>query len=124
MARRLFGIACPIVWKYTHNMTNSPYDFQGFLQRMARLSYIEILREADKECALVECTLSRVKNAPRNRDQGGVAYCSQIKEFLFFMQNFTRPGSASLANFQAYKPVVQSLISRGELSDGTLTLFA
>ncbi len=85
---------------------------------------MEILQEADKECASVERTLSRVKNAPRNRDQGGVAYCSQIKEFLFFMRSGTRPGSVSPANFQAYKPVVQSLISRGELTVETLTLFA
>lgn len=105
-------------------MINSPYDFHAFLQRMTKLSHIEILQEADKECALVERTLFSVKGAPKRRDQGGDAYCSQIKEFLFFMRSGKRPGSVSTTNFQVYKPVVQSLISKGELAVETLNLFS
>ena len=105
-------------------MTNSRYDFHGFVQRMAKLHYHEILYEADKECAAVERTLSQVKGAPKRREQGGVVYCSQIKEFLFFIQNGKRPGSASPIDFQAYKPVVESLINKGEWKAETLTQFS
>ena len=104
-------------------MTKSTYDFQRLLQKMAKLSYVEVLQEAEKECASVERTLSKVKGAPRNREQGAEVHCSQIKEFLFFMRTGTRPGSVSSMNFQTYKPIVQSLISRGEFAVETLALF-
>lgn len=104
-------------------MIHSGYDFHGFLQRMAKLNHNEILHEANKECASVERTLSRVKGAPKHREQGGGTYCSQIKEFLFFMQNGKRPGSASPIDFQAYKLIVESLINRGEWKAEMLTQF-
>lgn len=105
------------------SMTNAAYDFQRFLLRMATLSIGEILHEAEKECAAVEGTLARVKGAVRRRQQGGTAYCSQIKELMFFLTNGRRPGSVSPADFQAYRVVVESLIARGELSVQTISLF-
>jgi hypothetical protein len=104
-------------------MTTAQYDFRAFLERMAPLSYASILREAELECGSVERTLYVVKGAPKRRDNGGSAYVEKIRAFLFFMRYGTRPGSASDADFRAYKLVVQALVERGEfkpdaLSDG------
>ncbi len=105
-------------------MTRTYYDSHAFLHRMTALSYDAILREAESECTSVERTLSGVKGAPKRREQGGGAYVTKIKKFLFFLRSGTHQGGASPDEFQAYKPVVESLVKRGEFRAEALTLFS
>lgn len=101
----------------------SPYNFQDFLERMARLDYHDILREADAECGRVQKVSSRVRGAPRQRKMGSLQYLQRIKEFLFFMQHGIRPATASESDFQSYRPVVETLVEKGQIKPETLEVF-
>ena len=63
-----------------------PYNFNDFLKRMANFDYNEIISEAEKECARVEQSSSRVRGAVKRRKMGSYAYAQKIKEFLFFYE--------------------------------------
>ena len=101
---------------------SAPYDFDAFLTSMAPLDYIEILRRADAECARAERGLSG-RGGLRDRKLVDVTYARRVREFLFFMQHRIRPASASDHDFESYRPVIEALVAKGQMTSEALTKF-
>jgi len=99
------------------------YDFDEFLKRMVNLDYLDILLQADAECGCVEQSSYRVRGAPRRRKMGSGEYAKRIKDFLFFMRYGIRPGGASDSEFQSYRPVVETLVQKGQMKPEALQVF-
>ena len=99
-----------------------PYDFQAFLDRMAKLSLVEILVEADAECARTE-RASAGRGRGRQRPLGSLKYLRRVKDFTFFMRHDTRPSRVSDEDFASYRPVVDALIAKGQMNSEILELF-
>ena len=100
-----------------------PYDFEAFLARMATLgSYADIIIEANEACASAE-RASSGRGGPRQRELGSLRYAHRIKEFLYFLQHGSRPGSATEQDFSSYRPVVEALVVKGHFKPEILGLF-
>jgi hypothetical protein len=96
------------------------YDFHDFIQRMAKLDYIDILKTANAECGHVESQLSGVRGAPQRRKEGGVEHAAKIKRFLYYMRYGDRPGGISDGEFSSYRPAVEALIAKGQFKKEAL----
>jgi hypothetical protein len=101
---------------------SAPFDFDAFLTSMAPLDYIEILRRADAECARAERGSSG-RGGLRDRKLVDVTYARRVREFLFFMRHLIRPASVRDYDFESYRPVVEALVAKGQLTSEALTKF-
>ena len=101
----------------------SQYDFSAFLLRIENLGLIEVLAEANAECGRTENASFGVRGAPKKRAEGSVAYVTQLKQFLFFLQTGTRPGGVNAPDFRLYEPVVRALVARSHLDQVFLKPF-
>jgi hypothetical protein len=97
-----------------------PDDFAAFLTRVAALDFLDIAKQVNAECARAEG--ASYGHQPRKLGSTN-RYAHRIKEFLFFLQNRSRPGSASDADFARYQPVVQALVRKGQLAPEFLQEF-
>jgi hypothetical protein len=100
----------------------APYDFDAFLTSTAPLDYIEILHRAETECANAERGSSG-RRGSRKQELVNVTYARQMREFLFFMRHCIRPASVSDYDFESYRPVVEALVAKGQMTSEALTKF-
>lgn len=96
------------------NTIDTKYDFFKFIKRCIGLSYLEIISKAEQQVAWAECLTLK------ERADGAGQYAAELKSFLFFLRHGQRPSSGS---FLAYRPVVESLVTTGELNPSALDVF-
>lgn len=99
------------------------YDFDAFLERMAKLDYLKIIAVADEECGRVESFSRRVPGAVERRKRGSLQYAAKIKGFLFYMRYGKRPQGVSDSDFQKYKVVVEALVRKKQYKPEVLNAF-
>lgn len=98
-------------------------NFDNFIDRMARLGYEEILREADREAGSAERSTRRIRSVVKRKQSGGREYVERIGSFLYFMRFGARPSGARDSDFLKYRRVVEALVERGEMEPAALRLF-
>jgi hypothetical protein len=98
-------------------------DFDNFIDRMSRLSYEEILREADRAAGATERSVKRIRTVVERRQSGGRKYVERIGAFLYFMRFQSRPSGASDSDFLKYRRVIEALVNRGEMEPEALRVF-
>ena|SRR5215203_1523277 len=99
------------------------FDFDQFLDRMARLSYESILREADREARGAERSNKSIRSTVQRRQSGGLAYVEKINAFIYFMRFGTRTSGVTDADFKKYRRVVVALIELGDMRPEALQHF-
>jgi len=90
-------------------------DFESFLKRMGQLPYAAMVREARAEAAQAELRRTQTVN--------GQSYAARIKNFLWFVEERKRPGSATAEDFYAYKPIAAALVASGDFKESVLEVF-
>jgi hypothetical protein len=100
------------------------YDFNAFLKNMAKLeSHAEIVQAATEECAKAEAASYGHRGA-LHQALGSSDYALRVKEFLSFMQHLVRPGTVTDADFAKYRPIVEALVTKGQLKPTVLEQFS
>lgn len=99
------------------------FDFDQFLDRMARLSYAEIFREAERVASSIERSTKAIRSVVKRRQSGGRRDVERIGAFLYFMHHKSRASGATDSDFKKYRCVVEALVQRGELEPQVLGQF-
>jgi hypothetical protein len=99
------------------------FDFDRFLDRMVRLSYTDILREADREAGSIERSTRKIRSVVQRRQSGGRGDVEKINAFLYFIRFKSRPSGATDSDFKKYRRVIEELVQRGELEPQVLRQF-
>jgi hypothetical protein len=116
---RQHGMAEPVAGRLR---SIPPYDFNAFLTSTVPLDYIEILHRTETECAKADRGSSKRRGSPK-RELDKITYARQMREFLLFMRHCIRPASVSDYDFESYRPVVEALVAKGQMTSEALTKF-
>ena len=94
-------------------MLASRWEFKAFLARMENLDHHYIIAEAMSECWFAQ-NASSGRSGHKNREKGCLEYAAKVRAFLSFMQSHDR-ASIPISELQLYRPIVASLVERGQL---------
>ena len=75
------------------------FDFTGFLSNCRGLMDVQVILQAQSECARAEGVSFSRKGAVAAREHGSVEYSSNLKGLIFFLENGVRPGGVSESIF-------------------------
>lgn len=92
-------------------------NFESFLVGISDLSYLEMIKEAELKCKLLENT--------KNRDLITQNYdiAEKIKNFLFWLRTGEKPYSLDKKTFLLIKPICKNLIDKGQLKNEAIEIF-
>lgn len=102
------------------------YDFQAFLKSISDLSYLEMIREAEREAMAVDHALSPGrgrKGIDKQHKYEAAKYREIQGGFLFFLRYGIKPAGISDWDFQSFRPVIEKLVEKGQLKSTILSLF-
>ena len=100
------------------------YDFDAFLEEMARMDFPDILVAAERAGKAAEKSATGGhKGVVQARKMGALAYAHKIGAFLFFIRYGQRPSGVDDEEFKKYMVVVRPLVQKGQLRPSVLELF-
>ena len=99
------------------------FDKQAFVQRVKDLDLDQIVDAAKQEVYETESTSYGVPGAPDARAEGSVRYASFLKGLLFYLRSGKRPAGLTAEEFHILRPLVESLVRRGQLLPAVLQDF-
>jgi hypothetical protein len=110
--------------RFSRIKTMKHYDFDAFLEEMARLDFPDILTAAERIGRAAEKSATGGhKGVVQARKMGALAYSHKIGAFLFFIRYRQRPSGVDDKEFKKYMVVVQPLIQKEQLKPSVLELF-
>jgi hypothetical protein len=96
-------------------------NFKAFLNKIAEMSYEEMIKEANTEIINSE---RMVKSGVGKKGKGIlIKYIREVKEFLFFLNNGIKPNTVEQWNWLMYKPLVMNLVKKGAFTKMALEVF-
>lgn len=104
-------------------LISSEFKFSEFIEHIKDMGIVEIIIAGCNEVDEVERISFRIKGSVKTRDKGSLFYTRKLKNFIYFLRNGTKPGSASDDEFASYRSIVEKLIQRGQLKPEVLKNF-
>jgi hypothetical protein len=95
-----------------------------FIESVKDKDRIEIFQIAQREIAGAESGLSGVKGAVAKRASGAPEYVAILKGFMFVFMTGGRPSMGEFEEeFQKFKPIIESLVKKGQFKPEILSVF-
>ena len=91
-------------------MTPRYHDVREFIKEVGDKDYCEIIESAQQEATAA---------AKRRLFQ----YAEDLKGLLFFLQHVVKPSGVYDHTFLSFRPIVQSLVRKGQLKEEVLKIF-
>jgi hypothetical protein len=105
-------------------MVSTRFDFDEFVKVVKDLNYHEILAKTQEEIyETKKCTAGGVRGAPAARKAGAGEYRNLLGGLVFLLSENRKPSSVQSWDLIKMRPVVESLVSRGERPPESLRVF-
>ncbi len=101
------------------------FNFHRFIERIAEMSYEQMITTADSRMREVESISYRVRGATEARKLGSERFVQQLKNLCWYLNSngLEKPPFARHGEVLAYCPIATKLVERGRWSAGALKLF-
>jgi hypothetical protein len=100
-----------------------PYSVSEFVQRVKDIDYPEVIRLTELEVENIERVSYRARGSVRRRQLGSTRYAENLKGLLWLLRSGTRPAGVDDGIFQSFRPIIESLVQRGQLRPTALKVF-
>lgn len=104
-------------------MPDPTLKFRSFLDRVKDEDAVRIISAARYESASALASAKRTRSKAPDRSRAYRGYDRLLGGFLFFMQHGVKPDGLSQDEFLMLRPVVESLVKRGQLKPEALSQF-
>ena len=100
----------------------TPWDFDAFLKTAKTLRVVALNKFAADEAYRAEIA-GRGEGGAQNRGSGSAEYAMRVREFLYYLRTGQRPQGAGPLDFARCRPVVVTLVERGDFLPNALEAF-
>ena len=106
-------------------MISAKYDFDEFVKAVKDLPRREIIARCREESRAVdERSTGGVRGAPAARKAGARKYETLLGRLIYFLEHNEKPGGVDSWDFLRMRPIIESLVKRGEAKPEDLIVFA
>lgn len=108
----------------TYELAYKRFNLNSHIKKLADLDWLEMVTENGKECNAIE-KISIPRKAENKTDIEYLQqkYLSNLKGLGFFLGQGIKPYGVDEDTFQSFKPLIESLVSKGQMKEEILTVF-
>lgn len=99
------------------------FDKSAFVERIKGLNIHVMIEAARSEIFDTESRYHGVRGDPQARDEGSMRYVVFLKGIVYYLEHGQRPGALTGDEFHLLRPLVDSLVERGQLKASALDDF-
>jgi len=95
----------------------------AFIKRIKNHDFMQMLEAVEQKIIEVDSRYHPVRGDPPAHAEGSGQYAAFLKGVAFYLKSGKRPAGLTGAEFQLLRPLVASLVRRGQLRAGALAAF-
>ncbi len=104
-------------------MISRDCDFQEFLRRVEGLDFHELQCKVVEEGNETNGMLMRFRTKKERSNSGCQSYYDELHDFAFILNRGQKPAGMTKATAMQVKPIIESLVSQGQLEETVLEMF-
>jgi len=99
------------------------FSIAEFVDSVKALARVRIMADTEREMGLAEYASFTSKTSRDFKRRGSVHYAETLMGLMFLLRYGRKPNGVSPVDFLSFRPIIDGLVSRGELKSEALQLF-